>query len=57
MVTWSIINEPDCKINNLAFADNIALLEDDATQAQIQLDPLKHNALQVGLEINIDKIV
>ena len=57
MVTHSRINEPDCKINDLAFADDIALLENDATQAQLQLNMLKHNTSHVGLEINIDKIV
>ena len=51
------INELDCKINDLTFADDICQLENDAAQAQLQLDALKHNALQVGLEINIDKIV
>ena len=29
---------PDYKINDLAFADDIALLEKDSTQAQRQLD-------------------
>ena len=57
MVIWSRINEPDHKIDDLAFADDIALLENDATQVQLQLDALKHNVSQVGLEINIDKTV
>ena len=57
MVMQSRINERDRKINDLAFAADIALLENNATQAQLQLDALKHNALQVGLKINIDKTV
>ena len=57
MVMQNRINEPDRKINNLTFADNIALLENDATQAQLQLNALKRNTSQVGLEINIDKTV
>lgn len=32
-----------------------ALLENDAPQVQLQLDVLKHNTAQVGMEINIDK--
>ena len=55
MVTRSRINKPDRKINDLAFADDIALLENDVTQPQF--DELKHNASQVDMEINIDKIV
>ena len=45
MVARSRINEPDRKINNLAFTDDKALLENDATHAQLQLDELKHNIL------------
>lgn len=55
MVTRSRINEPDSKIKDLNFAIDITLLDNDATQAQLQLDALKHNASRVGLEINIDK--
>ena len=40
-------------MNNLTFTDGKALLENDATQAQLQLDELKHNLLLVGLKINI----
>ena len=29
---------PDYKVNDIAFTDNIALLENDSTQAQWQLD-------------------
>ena len=57
MVTQSRINEADHEINDLAFAEDIALLENNATRAKLQLDVLKHNALQVALEINIDKTV
>jgi len=57
MVTWSRINEPHGKINDLDFADEITLLANDAAQTQLQLDALKHNASQLGLEINIDETV
>jgi hypothetical protein len=42
-------------VNDLAFADDIALLENTNSQAQSQLDSLRHNALTVGLEINVKK--
>ena len=45
----------DIKINDLAFADDIALLENDSTQSQLQLDSLKTAASKVGLEINVKK--
>ena len=57
MVIQSRINEPDHKINDLTFVNNIVLLEIDATQGQLPQDVLKHNASQVGLEINTDKTV
>ena len=46
---------PDYKVNDLAFAGYIALLENDSTQAQRQLDKLEHEAKKVGLEINGQK--
>ena len=46
---------PDYKVNDLAFADDIALLENNSTQAQRQLDKLEHEAKKVGLEINVQK--
>ncbi len=46
---------PDRKINDLAFADDIALLEGSPTRAQEQLDALRCSASKVGLEINIGK--
>lgn len=47
--------EPDHRVSDLAFADDIALLEGDALQSQRQLDALKINAGLVGLQINIPK--
>jgi exonuclease III len=43
------------RVNDLAFADDIALLENDASRAQGQLDALRTQAASVGLEINIKK--
>ena len=45
----------DIKINDLAFADDLALLENHSTQSQLQLDSLKAEASAVGLEINVKK--
>ena len=45
---------PD-RVNDLAFADDIALLETDPIRAQAQLDELRLNARMVGLEINVKK--
>ena len=47
--------EIDRRVNDLAFADDIALLEGENTRAQAQLDSLGHHASTVGLEINILK--
>ena len=46
---------PNRKVNDLAFADDIGLLENDNAQAQRQLDALRHHASSVGLEINVKK--
>ena len=46
---------PDYKVNDLAFANDIALLENDSFQAQRQLEKLEHEAKKVGLEINVQK--
>ena len=45
----------DRLLNDLAFADDIALLENDTTRAQQQLDALRISASKVGLEINVAK--
>ena len=45
----------DRRVNDLAFADDIALLEHDNERAQAQLDALRLSASAVGLEINIKK--
>ena len=44
---------PGYKVNELAFADDIALLENDFTQAQRQLDKLENEAKKVVIEINV----
>ena len=51
----STTRETDYKVNDLTFADDIALLENDSTQAQRQLDALELEAGKVGLEINVQK--
>ena len=51
----STTRSTDYKVNDLAFADDIALLENDSIQAQRQLDSLKTEAGKVGLEINVQK--
>ena len=43
------------KLNDLAFADDVALLENSAVRAQKQLDAYKENAAKVGLRLNIKK--
>jgi hypothetical protein len=43
------------KLNDLAFADDIALLETDAERAQKQIETLATNARLTGLEINVAK--
>jgi hypothetical protein len=43
------------KINDLAFADDVALLENSAIRAQQQLDAYEANAGAVGLRLNIKK--
>ena len=49
--------EPEVKLNDLDYADDIALLENNQDQAQKQLDETNKNAIEVGLEINITKTV
>ena len=44
----------DYKVNDLAFADDISLLENDSTQAQRLLDKLEHEAKKFGLERSKD---
>ena len=45
----------DRRLNDLTYADDITLRENDNQQAQNQLNVLKRHASPVGLEINIDK--
>ena len=49
--------QPERKLNDLAFADDIALFESSAARAQEQLTVHSANASKVGLEINISKTV
>ena len=51
----STTRQLDYKVNDLAFADDISLLENDASRAQQQLDLLKIKARTTGLEINVKK--
>jgi hypothetical protein len=45
------------KVNELAFADDLALLENNQQRAQEQLDALRREGASVGLEYNNKKIV
>lgn len=45
------------RVNDLAFADDIALLENENIRAQRQLEALKNEASKVCLEINDSKTV
>ena len=46
---------PDYKVNDLAFADDIVLLENDSTQAQRQLDKLEHEAKKLVLRLTFKR--
>jgi hypothetical protein len=48
---------PERKLNDLSFADDISLLENDQARAQQQLNTMQQNASAVGLEISIEKTV
>ena len=43
------------KLNDQAFADDVALLENDINRAQEQLDAFKNIAALVGLRLNTKK--
>ena len=43
-------------LNDLAFADDVALLENSAVMAQKQLDAYKENSAKVGLRQNIKTV-
>jgi len=47
----------EIKINDADFANDIALAEGEATQAQLQINKLREEARKVGLEYNNGKIV
>jgi hypothetical protein len=46
---------PTCKLGDLGFADDIALLENKISTGNRQLETVANNAKQVGLQINTDK--
>ena len=47
-------HKPEQKLNDLDYADDIALLESAIERAQDQLDQTSAEASKVGLEINAD---
>jgi hypothetical protein len=47
--------KPEYKLNDLDYADDIALLESLLENAQAQLERINTEANKVGLEINVDK--
>ena len=51
----STTRSTDYKVNDLAYADDIALLENDSIHAQRRLDSLKTEAGKNGQEINVQK--
>jgi exonuclease III len=51
----STTRQPDYKVNDLNFADDVSLLENEAFKAQQQLDALQAKARTTGLEINVKK--
>jgi hypothetical protein len=53
--TRAATREADRRVNDLDFANDIALLEGDIHKSQMQLDALRHYASTVGLEINVEK--
>ena len=46
---------PERRINDLDFADDIALIESSKQRSQKQIDALKLQASKVGLQINLEK--
>ncbi|CAF4601742.1 unnamed protein product, partial [Didymodactylos carnosus] len=46
---------PEQRLNDLAYADDIALLEESLIRARQQLDRTNNSALKAGLEINVGK--
>ncbi|CAF1492945.1 unnamed protein product [Didymodactylos carnosus] len=46
---------PEQRLNDLAYADDIALLEESLIRAQQQLDRTNNSALKADLEINVGK--
>ena len=51
------VSAPERKLNDLAFADDVAMLENDINRAQEQLDAFKNSAASVGLKLNPKKTV
>ena len=53
--TRSRIQKPEWKLNDLGYADGIALLKSTLERAQHQLEWTSSEASKVSLEINVDK--
>ena len=53
--TWESVRRPATSINDLDFADDIALLENSLEQSQLQLQYTSNRAKEVGLEVNLKK--
>ena len=51
----SLATTPERRLNDLAFADDVALLENNISRAQDQLDAFKNSAATVGLRLNTKK--
>lgn len=49
------VRRPATSLNDLDFADDIALLENSLEQSQLQLQYTSNRAKEVGLEVNIKK--
>ena len=50
-----VVTASERKLNDLAFADDVALLENTIERAQEQLDAFKNSAATVGLRLNTKK--
>ncbi|CAF1086036.1 unnamed protein product [Didymodactylos carnosus] len=50
-----VIRMPEQRLNDLAYADDIVLLEGSLIRAQQQLDRTNNSVLKAGLEINVGK--
>lgn len=53
--SYKVSTTTDIRLNDLDFADDVALLEKSMPRAQQQLDAYKNNAGKVGLQLNLRK--